>query len=85
MKLKLYHPWWTHLPALVLYLIAIIAIVHAMPLPDPVKPYRNAVNWIPLWSYLIKFVVAPLFIIIASFIYGSPAKTQTMRLLSMVA
>ncbi len=35
MKSKLVHPLWTHLPALLLILVAIFFTVKALPLPDP--------------------------------------------------
>jgi len=35
MKVKLIHPLWTHLPALLLILAAVYFTVRAMPLPDP--------------------------------------------------
>ncbi len=46
MKQKLIHPLWTHLPSLILILVAAFFTIRAMPLPDP-APVRFDLNGQP--------------------------------------
>jgi hypothetical protein len=46
MKLKLAHPLWTHLPAVVIIIAAVIVTIQALPFPDP-APVHFDINGTP--------------------------------------
>jgi hypothetical protein len=72
MKLRIYHPWWTHMPALALLgvIVASFVVWAPHPLPDRIPTHfglhGQPNGFGPPWLFCLGFFLAPMFMLTLS-------------------